>query len=63
MEKEEEVDRRRSGKVISKSAHGWTLPTQAGQLKTGPDGKELLRIHLWFPMGQAMLWVRLDYSI
>ena len=38
---EEEV-----GKTISKSGREWTL---LGQLKTGQDGKGLLRIHLWCP--------------
>ena len=34
-EKEEEADRRRGGKTISKSGQEWTLPAQLGQLKTG----------------------------
>ena len=42
MEKEEEVDRRSSGKTISKSGYGWTLPAQLWQPKTGQDGKGLL---------------------
>ena len=46
MEKEEEVDRRRGGKTILESGQGWTLPAQLGQMKTGPDGKGLLRSHL-----------------
>ena len=37
MEKDEEVGRRRGGKTISKSGHGWTWPAQLGQLKTGQD--------------------------
>ena len=41
---EKETDRRRGGK---KSGQGWTLPAQLGQLKTGQDGKGLLRSHLW----------------
>ena len=36
-------------KIISKSGQEWTLPDQLGQLKTGQDGKGLLRIHLWCP--------------
>ena len=35
------------GKTVSKSGQEWTLPAQLGQLKTGQDGKGLLRIHLW----------------
>ena len=27
----------------------WTLPAQLGQLKTGQNGKGLLRNHLWCP--------------
>ena len=45
------ADRRRSGKTISKSGQEWTLTAQLGQLKTGHDGKGLLRIHLWCPDG------------
>ena len=41
-----EADRRRGGKTISKSGQDWTLPAELGQLKTGQDGKGLLRIHL-----------------
>ena len=44
--KKKEVDRRRGGKTISKTGQEWTLPAQLGQLKTGQDGKGLLRIHL-----------------
>ena len=47
--KEKEADRRRGGKTISKSGQEWTSPAQLGQLKTGQDGKGLLRIHLWCP--------------
>ena len=43
-EKKKEADRRRGGKTISKSGQEWTLPAQLGQLKTGQDGKGLLRI-------------------
>ena len=46
MEKEEEVDRKRGRKTVSQSGKGWTLPAQLGQLKTGQDGKGLLRSHL-----------------
>ena len=42
--KEEEVDRRRGGRKISMSGQGWTLPAQLGRLKTGQDGKGLLRV-------------------
>ena len=42
MEKEEEVDRGRSGTTISKNGQGWTWPAQLGQMKTGQDGMDLL---------------------
>ena len=45
--KRKEADRRRGGKTILKSGQEWTLPAQLEQLKTGQDGKGLLRIHLW----------------
>ena len=47
--KRKKADRRRGRKTISKSGQEWTLPAQLGQLKTGQDGKGLLRIHLWCP--------------
>ena len=37
----------------SKSGQELTLPAQLGQLKTGQDGKGLLRIHLWCPTFQG----------
>ena len=40
---------KKGGKTISKSGQEWTLPAQLGHLKTGQDGKGLLRIHLWRP--------------
>ena len=36
--------RRKGGKTISKRGQEWTLPVQLGQMKTGQDGKGLLRI-------------------
>ena len=60
MEKEEEVDRRRGAKTISKSGQGCILPAQLRQLKIGQDGKGLLRSHLWCPNDQARLWDRLN---
>ena len=60
MDKEEEVDRRRDWKMISKSGQVWALPAQLGLLKTGQDGKGLLRSHLWWPNDQARLWDRLN---
>ena len=62
--KKKEADRRRSGKTISKSRQKWTLPAQLGQLKTGQDGKGLLRIHLWCPDDLPGLWdrIRIDSS-
>ena len=44
-----EEDRRRGGNIISKNGLEWTLPAQLGHLKTGKNGKALLRIHLWCP--------------
>ena len=37
-----------------------TLPAQLGQLKTGQDGKGLLRIHLWCPDDLPRLWDRIE---
>ena len=50
----------RGGKTISKSGQEWTLPAQLGQLKTGRDGKGLLRIHLWCPDDLPRLWDRIE---
>ena len=58
--KKKETDRRRVGKTISKSGQEWTLPAQLGQLKTGQDGKGLLRIHLWCPDDLPRLWDRIE---
>ena len=52
----EEVDRRRDGKTIIKSGQEWTFPAQLGHLKTGQDGKELLRGHHWCPDNIPRLW-------
>ena len=46
--------------AISKSGQEWTLPAQLGQLKTGQDGKGLLRIHLWCPDDLPRLWDRIE---
>ena len=59
-EKEKVADRRRGGKTMSKSGQEWTLPAQLGQLKTGQDGKGLLRIHLWCPDDVLRLWDRIE---
>ena len=48
--KRKEADRRRGGKTISKSGQEWTLSAQLGQLKTGQDGRELMRNHPWCPV-------------
>ena len=58
--KKKKVDRRRGGKTISKSGPEWTLLVQLGQLKTGQDGKGLLRIHLWCPDDLPRLWDRIE---
>ena len=39
---------------------GMDLPAQLGQLKTGQDGKGLLRIHLWCPDDLPRLWDRIE---
>ena len=52
---EEEVERK-----YIKSGPEWTLPAQLGQLKTGQDGKGLLRIHLWCPDDFPRLWDRIE---
>ena len=36
------------------------LPAQLVQLKTGQDGKGLLRIHLWCPEDLPRLWDRIE---
>ena len=59
--KKKKADRRRGGKTILKSGQEWTLPAQLGQLKTGQDGKGLLRIHLWCPDDLLRLWDRIEY--
>ena len=61
--KRKEADRRRGGRTISKNGQKWTLPAQLGQLKTGQDGKELLRIHLWCPGHLPRLWDRIENRI
>ena len=58
--KKKEADSRRGGKTISKSGQKWTLPAQLGQLKTGQNGKGLLRIHLWCPDDLPRLWDRIE---
>ena len=58
--KKKEADRRRGGETISKSGRAWTLPAQLWQLKTGQDGKGLLRIHLWCPGDLPRLWDRIE---
>ena len=55
--KRKRADRRRVGKTISKSGQEWTLPAQLGQLKTGQDGKGLLRIYPWCPDDLLRLWL------
>ena len=42
------------------SGQEWTLPAQQGQLKTGQDGKGLLRSHLWCPDDLPRLWDRIE---
>ena len=42
------------------SGQEWTLPAQLGQLKTGQDGKGLLRIQLWCPDDLPRLLDRIE---
>ena len=58
--KRKRADRRRGGKTISKNGQEWALPAQLGQMKTGQDGKGLLRIHLWCPDDLPRLWDRIE---
>ena len=58
--KKKKADRRRGGKTISKGGQEKTLPAQLGQLKTGQDGKGLLRIHLRCPDDLLRLWDRIE---
>ena len=58
--RKKETDRRRGMKTISQIGQEWTLPAQLGQLKTGQNGKELFRIHLWCPDDLPRLWDRTD---
>ena len=39
------------------------MPAQLGQLKTGQDGKGLLRIHLWCPDDLPRLWDRIPHGV
>ena len=61
-EKVKEADRKRGEKTISKSGQEWTLPAQLGQLKTGQDGKGLLRIHLLCPDHLPRSWDRIEWN-
>ena len=38
---------------------GMDFASSTSQLKTGQDGKELLRIHLWCPDDLARVWDRI----
>ena len=42
---------------------GMDFAYQLGQLKTGQDGKGLLRIHLWCPDDLQRLWDRIENRI
>ena len=42
---------------LSKSGQEWTSPAKLGRLKTGQDGKGLLRTHLWC---LPRLWDRIE---
>ena len=53
--KEKGAERRRGWKTISRSGQEWALLAKLGQLKTGQDGKGLLRIHPWCPDGLPRL--------
>ena len=46
---------------IKKSGHEWTSAADLGQLKTGQDGKGVLRNHLWCPDDLPSLWDTMEY--
>ena len=58
--KEKDADRRRGGKAILESGLEWTFPAQLGQLRTGQDGRGLLRIRLLCPDDLPRLWGRIE---
>ena len=58
--KEKEADGGGGGRAVSEGGQEWTLPAQLGQLKTGQDGKGLLRMHLLCPDDLPRLWDRIE---
>ena len=56
----ERKKKKRQTEEESKSGQEWNLPAQLGQLKTGQDGKGLLRSHLWYADDLQRLWDRLE---
>ena len=51
---------KKSWKDNIKEWTGMDFSAQLGQLKTGQDGKGLLRIHLWCPDDHPRLWDRIE---
>ena len=47
--KEDKADRGRGGKTISANGQAWSSAGPRGQWKTGKNGENWLRNHLWFP--------------
>ena len=60
--KKKEEKEERSGKTILKRGQKWTLSAQLGRLKTGQDGKKLLRSHLRCPQDLPRLWNRIEWT-
>ena len=46
---EDKADRRRGGKTTSGNGQAWNSPSPRGQWRTGKDGGNCLRNHLWCP--------------
>ena len=46
---EDKVDRGRSGKTVSGNGQAWSSPSPRGQWRTGKNGGNWLRNHLWCP--------------
>ena len=47
--KEDKADRGRVWKTTSGNGQAWSLPSPRGQWRTGRNGEDWLRNHLWCP--------------
>ena len=61
--KEQEVDRRRGGKIVLKMVRDGPCQHKWVQLKTGQDEQGLFRSHMWCHNDLARLWNRLEYTL